>query len=111
MEDYSRQRHEEADYEFVYTPHITKGALYETSGHLDLVRPTGIFPPMHVRRGVRRGRRRCASRGRTTTSSRMNCPMHCLIFDARGRSYRELPLRLFESAVSTATRSPASSTV
>ena len=94
MEDYSRQRHEEADYEFVYTPHITKGALYETSGHLDWY-ADGMFPPMHIDAeydadgAVRKP-------GQDYYLKPMNCPMHCLIFDARGRSYRELPLRLFE---------------
>jgi threonyl-tRNA synthetase len=94
MEDYSRQRHEESGYEFVYTPHITKGALYQTSGHLDWFRD-GMFPPMHVDAeydadgAVRKP-------GQDYYLKPMNCPMHCLIFDARGRSYRELPLRLFE---------------
>jgi threonyl-tRNA synthetase len=94
MEDYSRARHEEAGYEFVYTPHITKGQLYETSGHLDWYRD-GMFPPMHVDAeyaedgSVRKP-------GQDYYLKPMNCPMHCLIFDARGRSYRELPLRLFE---------------
>ncbi len=94
MEDYSRQRHEEGGYEFVFTPHITKGALYETSGHLDWY-ADGMFPPMHVDAeydadgAVRKP-------GQDYYLKPMNCPMHCLIFDARGRSYRELPLRLFE---------------
>ncbi|MDP9219436.1 MAG: threonine--tRNA ligase, partial [Actinomycetota bacterium] len=94
MEDYSRQRHEESGYEFVYTPHITKGALYQTSGHLNWFRD-GMFPPMHVDAeydadgAVRKP-------GQDYYLKPMNCPMHCLIFDARGRSYRELPLRLFE---------------
>jgi threonyl-tRNA synthetase len=94
MEDYSRQRHEDGGYEFVYTPHITKGALYQTSGHLDWFRD-GMFPPMHVdaeydaEGAVRKP-------GQDYYLKPMNCPMHCLIFDARGRSYRELPLRLFE---------------
>jgi threonyl-tRNA synthetase len=94
MEDYSRQRHEDGGYEFVYTPHITKGALYQTSGHLDWFRD-GMFPPMHVDAeyaddgSVRKP-------GQDYYLKPMNCPMHCLIFDARGRSYRELPLRLFE---------------
>ena len=94
MEDYSRARHEEAGYEFVYTPHITKGQLYQTSGHLDWYRDS-MFPPMHVDAeyapdgSVRKP-------GQDYYLKPMNCPMHCLIFDARGRSYRELPLRLFE---------------
>lgn len=94
MEDYSRQRHEEAGYEFVYTPHITKGHLYEISGHLDWYRD-GMFPPMHVDEelnddgSVRKP-------GQDYYLKPMNCPMHNLIFASRGRSYRELPLRLFE---------------
>jgi threonyl-tRNA synthetase len=82
MEDYSRRRHEDAGYSFVNTPHITKGALYETSGHLDWYRD-GMFPPMELE-------------GAEYYLKPMNCPMHNLIFGARGRSYRELPLRLFE---------------
>ncbi|WP_432092506.1 threonine--tRNA ligase [Streptomyces sp. bgisy100] len=83
MEDYSRKRHEEADYEFVYTPHATKGKLFEKSGHLDWY-ADGMYPPMQLDEGV------------DYYLKPMNCPMHNLIFDARGRSYRELPLRLFE---------------
>jgi threonyl-tRNA synthetase len=83
MEDYSRRRHEEAGYEFVYTPHTTKGTLYEISGHLDWY-ADGMYPPMELDEGVK------------YYMKPMNCPMHNLIFDARGRSYRELPLRLFE---------------
>ncbi|SEN30426.1 threonine--tRNA ligase [Nonomuraea pusilla] len=82
MEDYSRRRHEEAGYEFVNTPHITKEHLYEVSGHLDWYRD-GMFPPMELE-------------GARYYLKPMNCPMHNLIFRARGRSYRELPLRLFE---------------
>jgi threonyl-tRNA synthetase len=82
MEEYSRRRHEEAGYEFVNTPHITKAKLYETSGHLPHY-AEGMFPPMEFE-------------GQDYYLKAMNCPMHNLIFDARGRSYRELPLRLFE---------------
>ncbi|HUR07156.1 MAG TPA: threonine--tRNA ligase [Nonomuraea sp.] len=82
MEDYSRRRHEEAGYEFVNTPHITKETLYQVSGHLDWYRD-GMFPPMELE-------------GARYYLKPMNCPMHNLIFRARGRSYRELPLRLFE---------------
>ncbi|MGV9327656.1 threonine--tRNA ligase [Streptosporangium sandarakinum] len=82
MEDYSRKRHEEAGYSFVNTPHITKGHLYEVSGHLDWYKD-GMFPPMELE-------------GAEYYLKPMNCPMHNLIFGARGRSYRELPLRLFE---------------
>ncbi|MFZ4301248.1 threonine--tRNA ligase [Streptomyces cinereoruber] len=83
MEDYSRKKHEEANYEFVYTPHATKGKLFEKSGHLDWY-AEGMYPPMQLDEGV------------DYYLKPMNCPMHNLIFDARGRSYRELPLRLFE---------------
>ncbi|MEU3775732.1 threonine--tRNA ligase [Streptomyces sp. NPDC032472] len=83
MEDYSRKRHEEEGYEFVYTPHATKGALFEKSGHLDWY-AEGMYPPMQLDGGT------------DYYLKPMNCPMHNLIFDARGRSYRELPLRLFE---------------
>ncbi|MFG2225639.1 threonine--tRNA ligase [Streptomyces sp. NPDC048644] len=83
MEDYSRRRHEESGYEFVYTPHATKGKLFEKSGHLDWY-ADGMYPPMELDEGT------------DYYLKPMNCPMHNLIFDARGRSYRELPLRLFE---------------
>ncbi|WP_435971083.1 threonine--tRNA ligase [Streptomyces sp. Qhu_M48] len=83
MEDYSRRRHEEEGYEFVYSPHATKGKLFEKSGHLDWY-AEGMYPPMQLDEGV------------DYYLKPMNCPMHNLIFDARGRSYRELPLRLFE---------------
>jgi threonyl-tRNA synthetase len=94
MEDYSRRRHEEAGYEFVTTPHITKSRLYEISGHLDWY-ADGMYPAMHLDEEygpdgeIRRP-------GQDYYLKPMNCPMHNLIFDARGRSYRELPLRLFE---------------
>jgi len=82
MEDYSRQRHIEAGYEFVNTPHITKQNLFEISGHLQSF-ADGIFPPMEME-------------GANYYLKPMNCPFHILIYRARGRSYRELPLRLFE---------------
>ncbi|MCX4473256.1 threonine--tRNA ligase [Micromonospora sp. NBC_01655] len=82
MENYSRRRHEAAGYEFVNTPHITKAQLFETSGHLPYYADT-MFPPMQFE-------------GADYYLKAMNCPMHNLIFRARGRSYRELPLRLFE---------------
>jgi threonyl-tRNA synthetase len=82
MEDYSRQRHEESGYEFVNTPHISKEALFETSGHLPNYAES-MFPPLEFD-------------GQNYRLKAMNCPMHNLIFKARGRSYRELPLRLFE---------------
>ena len=94
MEDYSRRRHEEAGYEFVYSPHITKGNLFQTSGHLDWFADS-MYPPMHLdeERGADGVVRK---RGQDYYLKPMNCPFHCLIFRARGRSYRELPLRLFE---------------
>lgn len=82
MEDYSRLRHENGGYEFVYTPHLAKAELFETSGHLDFYADS-MYPPMEMDNGV-------------YYPKPMNCPMHCLIFDSRQRSYRELPLRLFE---------------
>ncbi len=82
MEDYSRSRHESGGYEFVYTPHLTNGRLFETSGHLEWY-ADGMYPPMEMDNG-------------TYYVKPMNCPMHCLIFRSRQRSYRELPLRLFE---------------
>ncbi|CAM3066063.1 Threonine--tRNA ligase [Arthrobacter ulcerisalmonis] len=94
MEDYSRQRHVEAGYEFVYTPHITKANLYEVSGHLDWYRD-GMFPPMHVDAELNEDGT-VRKPGQDYYLKPMNCPMHNLIFRSRGRSYRELPLRLFE---------------
>ncbi|GGM72104.1 threonine--tRNA ligase [Longimycelium tulufanense] len=94
MEDYSRRRHEEAGYEFVYSPHITKGSLFETSGHLDWYRE-GMFPAMHLDAELdEEGNVR--KPGQDYYLKPMNCPFHNLIFRSRGRSYRELPLRLFE---------------
>jgi len=94
MEDYSRKRHEEAGYEFVNTPHLTKASLFETSGHLDWY-AEGMYPPMELdaEYGPDGELKRA---GQKYYMKPMNCPMHNLIFDARGRSYRELPLRLFE---------------
>ncbi len=94
MEEYSRKRHVEAGYSFVNTPHITKGKLFEVSQHLDWY-ADGMYPPMQLdeerdEAGVVR------KAGQNYYLKPMNCPMHNLIFDARGRSYRELPLRLFE---------------
>ena len=95
MEDYSRRRHEQAGYDFVYTPHITKGHLYEISGHLDWYRD-GMFPPMHVDEERDPLTGELTKPGQDYYLKPMNCPMHNLIFRSRGRSYRELPLRLFE---------------
>ena len=94
MEDYSRRRHEEAGYEFVNTPHITKSALFEKSGHLDWY-AEGMYPPMQLDAEVDADGT-VRRQGFDYYLKPMNCPMHNLIFDARGRSYRELPLRLFE---------------
>jgi threonyl-tRNA synthetase len=94
MEDYSRIRHEDEGYEFVYSPHITKSALFETSGHLDWY-SEGMYPPMimdeelHADGTIKRP-------GQKYYMKPMNCPFHNLIYKSRQRSYRELPLRLFE---------------
>lgn len=94
LEEYSRRKHIDAGYEFVNTPHITKAQLFHTSGHLDWY-AEGMFPPMHLDAeynddgSVRKP-------GQDYYLKPMNCPMHTLIFASRGRSYRELPLRLFE---------------
>jgi threonyl-tRNA synthetase len=82
MEDYSRDRHEKGGYQFVVTPHLANANLFETSGHLDFYKD-GMYPPMEMDNG-------------SYYPKPMNCPMHCLIFRSRQRSYRELPLRLFE---------------
>jgi threonyl-tRNA synthetase len=94
MEDYSRKRHEDEGYEFVYSPHLTKAALFEKSGHLQWY-AEGMYPPMvmdeelHADGTIKRA-------GQQYYMKPMNCPFHNLIFASRGRSYRELPLRLFE---------------
>jgi threonyl-tRNA synthetase len=82
MEDYSRAEHEKAGYQFVWTPHLAKSTLFETSGHLSWYKD-GMYPPMEME-------------GATYYPKPMNCPMHILIYKARQRSYRELPMRLFE---------------
>ena len=94
MEDYSRARHEQAGYEFVYSPHITKSNLFETSGHLAWY-AEGMFPPMKLDeevddQGVVR------KQGQDYYLKPMNCPFHILIFKSQARSYRDLPLRMFE---------------
>jgi threonyl-tRNA synthetase len=94
MEEYSRRRHIEAGYDFVNTPHITKGKLYEVSGHLDWYRE-GMYPAMHLDE-ERDAAGQIRRAGQDYFLKPMNCPMHNLIYTARGRSYRELPLRLFE---------------
>ena len=82
MEDYSRERHQNGGYKFVFTPHLANAHLFETSGHLQFYKD-GMYPPMEMDNG-------------TYYPKPMNCPMHCLIYRDRQRSYRELPLRLFE---------------
>ncbi|RVW04007.1 threonine--tRNA ligase [Rhodococcus xishaensis] len=94
MEDYSRRRHVEEGYEFVYSPHITKGHLYEVSGHLDWYRD-GMFPAMHIDEELNEDGT-VRKPGQDYYLKPMNCPMHNLVFASRGRSYRELPLRMFE---------------
>jgi threonyl-tRNA synthetase len=94
MEDYSRQRHVEAGYDFVNTPHISKAELFDISGHLGFYAET-MYPPMHVDE-ERHADGSVKRQGQDYYLKPMNCPMHCLIFRSRGRSYRELPLRLFE---------------
>ena len=94
LEDYSRRKHIEAGYEFVNTPHITKAQLFHTSGHLDWY-ADGMFPPMHIDAEFNADGT-VRKPGQDYYLKPMNCPMHNLIFRARGRSYRELPLRAFE---------------
>jgi threonyl-tRNA synthetase len=95
MEAYSRERHLEAGYEFVNSPHITKAALFEISGHLEWF-ADNMYPPMHVDAEVDPETGEVRKPGQEYYLKPMNCPFHNLIFQARGRSYRELPLRLFE---------------
>ena len=94
MEDYSRRRHEDEGYEFVYSPHITKANLFETSGHLDWY-ADGMFPPMHLDE-ARNEEGEVTRQGADYYLKPMNCPFHILIYRSRARSYRDLPLRLFE---------------
>jgi threonyl-tRNA synthetase len=94
MEDYSRKRHEEGGYEFVYSPHITKQNLFETSGHLAWYKE-GMFPPMRVDE-VRNDAGEITRAGVDYYLKPMNCPFHILIYRSQGRSYRDLPMRLFE---------------
>ena len=94
MEDYSRAQHEKAGYEFVYSPHITKSNLFETSGHLAWY-ADGMFPPMKMdeevdENGVVR------KQGQNYYLKPMNCPFHILVYRSQARSYRDLPLRMFE---------------
>ncbi|MEY2816256.1 MAG: threonine--tRNA ligase [Actinomycetota bacterium] len=94
MEDYSRSRHEQSGYEFVYSPHVTKSVLFETSGHLEWY-AEGMFPPLKLDEEL-------DDEGNVKRQAQdyylkpMNCPFHCLIFKSQARSYRDLPLRMFE---------------
>jgi len=94
MEDYSRKRHEESGYEFVYSPHVTKANLFETSGHLEWY-AEGMFPPLKLDEEI-------DDAGNVKRQAQdyylkpMNCPFHCLIYKSQARSYRDLPLRMFE---------------
>lgn len=94
MEDYSRKRHEESGYEFVYSPHVTKANLFETSGHLEWY-AEGMFPPLKLDEEI-------DDSGNVKRQAQdyylkpMNCPFHCLIYKSQARSYRDLPLRMFE---------------
>ncbi len=94
MEDYSRKRHEEEGYDFVYTPHITKSHLFETSGHLGWY-ADGMFPPMHLDE-ARNEEGEITRQGADYYLKPMNCPFHILIYRSGARSYRDLPLRFFE---------------
>jgi threonyl-tRNA synthetase len=94
MEDYSRQRHEQSGYEFVYSPHITKSNLFETSGHLQWY-ADGMFPPMRLDEELGEDGA-VRKQGQDYYLKPMNCPFHILIFKSQGRSYRDLPMRLFE---------------
>ena len=94
MEEYSRRRHVEEGYEFVYSPHLTKSALFEKSGHLDWY-SEGMYPPMVMDEELH-GDGTLKRAGQKYYMKPMNCPFHNLIYASRGRSYRELPLRLFE---------------
>ena len=94
MEDYSRKRHIEEGYQFVYSPHLTKSTLFEVSGHLDWY-SEGMYPPMIMDEELHADGT-LKKPGQKYYMKPMNCPMHILIYKSRGRSYRELPLRAFE---------------
>jgi threonyl-tRNA synthetase len=94
MENYSRIKHEESGYDFVYTPHITKASLFEESGHLGWYKD-GMFPPMHLDE-ARNEEGEITRQGADYYLKPMNCPFHILVYRSSGRSYRDLPLRLFE---------------
>jgi threonyl-tRNA synthetase len=94
MEDYSRKRHEEEDYQFVYSPHLTKAALFETSGHLQWY-AEGMYPPMVMDEELNADGT-VKKQGQKYYMKPMNCPFHNLIYQSSAKSYRDLPLRLFE---------------
>ncbi|WP_022885170.1 threonine--tRNA ligase [Glaciibacter superstes] len=94
MEDYSRVKHEQEGYDFVYTPHITKSSLFEESGHLGWY-ADAMFPPMHLDE-ARNEEGEITRQGSDYYLKPMNCPFHILVYRSRGRSYRDLPLRMFE---------------
>ena len=95
MEEHSRRQHLAGGYDFVSTPHITKGELFERSGHLAWYKD-GMFPPLHVDEVVDEETGEVTKPGQDYYLKPMNCPMHSLVFGSRGRSYRDLPMRLFE---------------
>ncbi|MFN4846291.1 MAG: threonine--tRNA ligase [Rhodoluna sp.] len=94
MEDYSRERHVASGYEFVYSPHVTKSNLFETSGHLEWY-AEGMFPPLQLDE-ERDDKGNIRRQAQDYYLKPMNCPFHCLIYRSQGRSYRDLPMRLFE---------------
>ena len=94
MEDYSRKRHEESGYEFVYSPHVTKANLFETSGHLEWY-AEGMFPPLKLDEELDEDGN-VKRQAQDYYLKPMNCPFHCLIYKSQARSYRDLPLRMFE---------------
>ena len=94
MEDYSRKRHEESGYEFVFSPHITKSNLFEISGHLGWY-ADGMFPPMKLDQEIDE-HGHVTKQGQDYYLKPMNCPFHILVFRSQSRSYRDLPMRLFE---------------
>lgn len=95
MEDHSRRQHLAAGYDFVNTPHITKGELFERSGHLGWYKD-GMYPPLHMDEVVDEETGQVTKKGQDYYLKPMNCPMHSLVFSSRGRSYRDLPMKLFE---------------
>ena len=94
MEDYSRARHEESGYEFVYSPHVTKANLFQVSGHLEWY-AEGMFPPLQLDE-ERDEEGNVKRQAQDYYLKPMNCPFHCLIYKSQARSYRDLPLRMFE---------------